>query len=513
MTKETGHAVLLEQAMKAMATGKHVEADKLFNGALNMAPGQVDCLFSYGTFLSTRGCYGAALALLLSALEQGGRQHEIYNNIGNALRGLGKDGEAEKAWTETLRIMKTHGIENPDVYNNMGTVRINAARAAEAEDWCRQALALRPDSPQAHWNLSLALLEQGRFREGWDEFGWGYRSGGRLNKQYDCGVWDGSHVKRLVLFGEQGQGDEILFASMIPDAAARCDELILDCHPRLEAIFKRSFDPLAIYPTRKDPGTAWIYDHYPITAKMAMGDLGGVLRRELTDFPAYRKEGYQPYLTTNPAFDHALKQRSDKEAKGKLKIGIAWAGGTLKTHAYHRGVDFLHFKTLIEVFEDRAEFFSVHYKKDSEAYLKKQGVKVHHWQEIIDNLDALFSLAGAMDLIITADQTIVHQAGAIGAECWVLCPHKCSWRFPPQAGDVDLPASMPWYGENVRLFRQDVNCDWTPVFERVHEALTDRLGAKEDGEITISKSGMRDGAGSPRVAEHADHGGVLQGSD
>ncbi len=475
MTKELpGHAVILTEAKRAMEAGKYDEADKLFNAALNMAPGDVDALFSYGTFMSTKGGHGAALALLISSLEHGGKQHEIYNNIGNALRGMGKDAEAESAWRETLRVMKKHGIENADVYNNLATVRINAALPEEAEDFCRQALTLNPDSPQAHWNLALALLEQGRFGEGWDEHLWGYRSGGRMNKQYDCGVWDGRHVNRLVLFGEQGQGDEILFASMIPDALERCDELILDCHPRLEPIFKRSFDKLiATYPTRKDPATAWIYDHYPIDAKMAFGDLGGLLRRELNDFPAFRPSGFAPYLKTNPAFDHALKQRTDKVAGDKMKVGIAWQGGTMKTHTFHRNVPFEYFKKLIDAFGDRVEFFSLHYKRDSEKFLKEQDVKVHHWQEIIDNLDALFSLAGAMDLIITADQTLVHQAGAIGANCWVLTPHKCSWRFPQKSGDVDLAVRMPWYGGEVALYRQDVNCEWGPVFERVHDTLAE----------------------------------------
>ncbi len=506
-----GHAVLIDEGQKAMAAGKYDKADQFFNAALNMAPGQVECLFTYGTFLLAKGCYGAALALLLSSLEQGGRPHEIYNNIGNALRGMARDAEAEAAWKEALRIMKAQGIENADVYNNLATIRINAALPEEAEAYCRQSLALNPASTQAHWNLALALLEQGRFGEGWDEHLWGYRSGGRMNKQYDCAVWNGEKVKRLVLFGEQGQGDEILFASMIPDAIERCDELILDCHPRLEAIFKRSFDKLiAVYPTRKDPATAWIYDHYPIDAKMAFGDLGGLLRREITDFPAF-DTGYEPYLKTNPAFDHGLKQRTDAEAGGKLKVGIAWQGGTLKTHTFHRNVDFSHFKKLIDAFGDQVEFFSVHYKKDSEKFLKKQGVKVHHWQKVIDNLDALFSLVGAMDVIITADQTIVHQAGAIGAECWVLTPHKCSWRFPPKSGDVDLATRMPWYGENVKLFRQDVNCEWGPVFERVHEALTERIGA-EDGEVTIGQSGGSDGNGASRAAELLDHGRVPQES-
>ncbi|MHC4342508.1 MAG: tetratricopeptide repeat protein [Planctomycetota bacterium] len=478
----------MREGLNLVSQGKFEQAYNAYNAALNMHPGSNDALFGLGSIMLKTGQFGAGINVMMGAVRNGAKRHELFNNIGNCFRGMGRTTEAEEVWKEALHLMERHEIEDADVYNNLATICVNADRAEEAEMWCKKALKINPEHVQAGWNLCLAYLEQGKLEQGWDLHYMGYRTGGRMNKQYDCGPWDGDHVKRLVIFGEQGQGDEILFASIIPDAMEACDELIIDCHPRLEGLFKRSFGEkvIATYPTRKSPETGWIYDHHPIDAKISIGDLAVLFRRKLEHFPAFREGGYKPFLKTNPAIDYGLKQRVNAAAGDKMKIGIAWEGGTLKTHFLERAVPFEYFKALIDEFGDRAEFFSVHYKSGSENFLQAQGVKVHHWQEVVDNLDALTSLVGAMDLTITADQTIIHQAGAIDAPCWVALPKKHSWRFPKKVEGVPLTDRMPWYGSNLKLFRQAKADEWGPVFADIRAQLERKLPQEpeEDGQPT-----------------------------
>ena len=462
--------VLIAEGKKAFQKGDKPTAQKRWGEALNAQPTDFEAIYLFGTSLIDQGFFGAAYNMLSVAADlSGGNVHEIYNNMGNALRACGRDREAEDAWREGLRVCDRVSAEDADLYNNMATVCINANRAAEAEAWAKKAIRMKPGHQQANWNLGLAYLEQGKFGEGFDQHWYGFLNGGRLNKQYDCGEWDGSPVKRLVIFGEQGQGDEVLFASMIPDALELCEELILDCHPRLEGIFQRSFNPAAIYPTRKNPRSDWIYDHRPINAKIAMGELGKLFRRKLDDFPRYHGGG-GAYLKTNPAMDVALKKRVDQVANGRMTVGIAWEGGTVATHCFERTTSIDPFKELIAKHPDIC-WFSVHYKKDSKRQLEEAGVPVVHWQEVVDDLDGLFSLVGQMDLVIAVDQTIIHQCGAIGQPCWIATPRRCSWRFPHAIDGDALEDHMPWYGEHVRLFRQENAGEWGPVFERISEEL------------------------------------------
>lgn len=445
--------------------------------ALNADPNCAEATYLVATCLLGKGWHGLAINCFFQARAGLPNSHEIQNNLGISLRKLGLDDAAESAWREGHRLMKKSGVEDADVYNNLATICVNAAREKEAEEYARQAIALDPNHIPAQWNLCLALLEQGRFREGWKQHRFGYMNGLRVNKQYDCGPWTGRKVKRLVVFGEQGQGDEIMFASLIPEARKRCDELIIDCHPRLERLFRRSFDALRVHPTRKSLDTQWIYQDYPIDAKCSMGDLPGIFRNSVKSF-----DGAKKYLKTNPSFTTALRRRTDMVARGRKKIGICWEGGTLDTHVFRRTPDFAFFRHLIKA-HPQAAWFSCHYKSGSDKFLASQGLPVEHWQEVIDDFDALTSLIGVMDLLITVDQTAVHQAGAIGQECWVLTPHKCSYRYCPRS----TGERMLWYGDHVKLIRQADDGEWDSVFQRLHE----KLQAFLEDTPHVDKSGIQ----------------------
>jgi tetratricopeptide (TPR) repeat protein len=457
---------IYQQAIAAWHDGDKDLAFRRCCEALNADPNCAEALYLVCTCMLSKGWYGLAFNGLMKAHEMIPDQPGPMNNIGLCLRKIGQDGSAEDAWHQAKKIMKRSGLEDPDIYANLASITINAGRAEEAEMWAREALKLRPNDTTALWNLSLAELEQGKLRQGWKNYKIGYKHGLRLNKQYDCGHYKGGKAKRLVVYGEQGQGDELMFASVIPEILPKVGELILDCHPRLQALFERSFPDATVYPTRKKVDAPWVYDVGPISAKISMGDLCGLRRQTKADF-----DQAKPFLKTNPAFDTGIKRRSDAVAEGRPKIGIAWEGGTIETHVFDRTPDFSLFKNLINAFP-QVEWFSVHYKKDSDKFLAKQGLKVHHWQEVIDNFDALTSLIGQMDLVITTDQTAVHQAGAIGQPCWVLSPERRSFRYMKAIDGEELePDVFPWYGDHVKLFRQAADCKWEPVFEQLTQAL------------------------------------------
>ena len=140
------------------------------------------------------------------------------------------------------------------------------------------------------------MLEQGQYAEGFDKYEWGFKT------KIDCfglmgmmSLYGTVAKKNSCCMGEQGIGDEILFASMIPDLIRDNKQVIFECHPRLVNLFKHSFPGLAIYGTRKDTYINWVHNHSNMEAKIAIGDLGRYYRRQVADFPKH--EGY---LKPNP---------------------------------------------------------------------------------------------------------------------------------------------------------------------------------------------------------------------
>ena len=61
-------------------------------------------------------------------------------------------------------------------------------------------------------------------------------------------MWDGSPLKEktLLIYTEQGIGDEIMFASCFEEIIEQIGECIVECDKRLIPIFTRSF-PKAIF--------------------------------------------------------------------------------------------------------------------------------------------------------------------------------------------------------------------------------------------------------------------------
>ena len=108
-------------------------------------------------------------------------------------------------------------------------------------------------------------------------------------------------------------------------------------------------------------------------------------------------------------------------------------------------------------------FVSLQYgacRAEVEAPLQAAGVRVHHWQEAIDDYDETAALVSALDLVISVQTALVHLAGALGKPVWVMVPAVPEWRYL-QSGET-----MPWY-PSVRLFRQARADDWEPVIDSV----------------------------------------------
>ena len=115
-------------------------------------------------------------------------------------------------------------------------------KSKEGVRYAKKALELKPDHADANWNYALLMLEQGQYAEGFDKYEWGFKT------KIDCfglmgmmSLYGTVAKKNSCCMGEQGIGDEILFASMIPDLIRDNKQVIFECHPRLVNLFKHSF--------------------------------------------------------------------------------------------------------------------------------------------------------------------------------------------------------------------------------------------------------------------------------
>lgn len=449
-------------ACMAHQRGDFEAASVGYAAALNDRPDDPFLLAMMGQLQMQAGNLGNAAPLLERSVGIDPTNPDAINNLAYCWRQLGHHDRAESLWRPLLEAFP----DNVDYLNNFASLYVDQGCPERGLEMIERALAIDPAYAKAHWNRALLYLEQGRFAEGWDEYAWGYRGGGRHNRQYDAGRWDGSPVKTLVVYGEQGIGDEVMFASMIPDAMRRCEQLIIDGHPRLKPLFERSFPGAVVYPTRKE-GSPWVWDH-KIDAKIAMADLGAIFRRSPEMFPG------TPYLVPDAAAVEKFRRQFKAAAGSRLIVGIAWMGGSRKTGRRYRSIMP---PDLMPLFGQKGAWFvSLQYGKEEVVRMVKRmrdelGVSLPHWQEPIDDFDALTAMAAACDVVITVDQTLWHQCGAIGKECWVLTPDRVSWRLSKVFGD-----GTPWY-KSVLFYRQEKDGDWSVPVARMADELRARIDA------------------------------------
>jgi hypothetical protein len=268
----------------------------------------------------------------------------------------------------------------------------------------------------------------------------------------------------LLVYGEQGLGDEIMFASCLPDVLQQDGEVIVECDPRLAPLFQRSFPSARVHGRASNEDTDWLSAVEPIDVQIPIGSLPSLYRRSLSAFPA--RGGY---LQAEPSRVAYWQERLSALGPGR-KVGISWRGGTVSSRRDIRSIALAQWLPILQ--QPGVEFVSLQYTDcaDELADLQVQhGVTVHHWQEAIDDYDETAALVTALDLVVSVCTSVVSLCSALGRPVWVLVPSSPGWIFM-HAGDT-----TPWF-PCASLVRQQQAGDWQVCIER----MADKLGSMPD---------------------------------
>lgn len=306
---------------------------------------------------------------------------------------------------------------DPSMINDAACQTYDAGHYTLAEAMFRHVLAERPEDHAARQNLGMTVLAQGRWREG------GAIYEARLERKPGPELpyprWSGEPLdgKRVLIWPEQGLGDQIMCARYVPALVERGCEVTLVCAPALHRLFAQAL-PATVLPasgtiTFDDPDV-WLQT---VSLVGALGDPQG---------------SRVPYLHANP------------KASG-ARIGVATRGSPTNANDARRSLPA----------GAAAELLSL----SGTVSLLPEHTGVG------DMLDTAEIIAG-LDLVISVDTSIAHLAGAMGKPVWILLPGRgVDWRWMRGRDDT------PWY-PSARLFRQGDDEDWAPVLRAVRAELS-----------------------------------------
>ncbi|OON11707.1 glycosyltransferase family 9 protein [Synechococcus sp.] len=333
--------------------------------------------------------------------------------------------------------------------------------------------------PNWAWTFGRALLAAGAWRQGWQLYEQRYYSLDRaqiippglpllgLERLQSQMAIKGSAV---LLYGEQGIGDTLMFASMLPDLEADLNgsagSLQLLLPPRLVPLMGACFPHLPVaasYPDSLLPS---------LDVACSIGSLGLLYRPDQSSFA-----GRKPHLNLPAELVEPWRQRLADLGPG-LKIGIAWQGGGTLANRMQRSLALEQLLPILQ--QPGCHWLNLQYSHNPAelaAIEQNHGIKVHHFAGTGSDLLATAGLTAALDLVITVQQTALHIAAGLGVPTWGLLPYRAEWRY-----GLSGP-HMAWY-QSVRLFRLQQRGNWAGLIETVAQRL-----AQQNGPIPSSFDG------------------------
>lgn len=398
---------------------------------------------------------------------------EAWNNLGVALQERDEEG-SYRAFHKAYQLKP--GLV--PALSSLCAVAHSLGRYDEAMSWAEMTLRLDPQNKDVLYNSSLTLLAQGKWAEAWPRYnvtlGIKDRTVRNFHGRHPTPRWNPKLNPKasVCIYGEQGIGDEIMFASMIPAAIATGARVILETDRRLEGLYKRSFPEAQVYPTRGQHICEWVAQENPET-RLEVGGLGEYFA------PAPLRTG--GYLKACPAKRAMVRAWLESVSKGdKLRVGIAWTGGSWATGRRQRTLPVADLGPLLSA--PGVDWFCVEYddpRDDLAEIGAAHGVEIHDPRSLVSrqaDYDDTAALVSELDLVIAPTTSIVDLCGALGRPVWAFAPINPQWRYSDAAG----PDAMFWY-DSARVFRQREAGKWGhPVIEarkRLNELLQERQAA------------------------------------
>jgi len=439
-----------------VALGRSSEEANAYREFLRANPGHPEATYALAVWHHARGEFEPALDLLRPLVGGPSLKREACNLLGLILgREFGQFEDGERF----LRLALEPDPLWPVALSNLGWILLEKGDHAQGLKLLDAALARDPGDHETRLVRSYMNLKRGEFESGWRDYEARHHSRFAMPRQSDFPQWDGTPLdgKTLLVRGEQGFGDQIMFASCLHEAIARAGRCIIECDPRLVALFRRSF-PTAIVEASAPPAghAAWTRQGLSVDCQIPMGSLPRLFRNRWEDFP--RHAGY---LHAAPERVAHWRVRLDALGPG-AKIGLSWRGGVAVTRRHLRSLALQEFLPLLRL---PAKFVSLQYgdcASDLNALSREHGVILPHWQDALDDYDETAALVCALDLVISVCTAVIHLAGALGKPVWILVPAVAEWRY------LDRGEVMPWY-PSARLFRQTTSGPWQEVLRQVAE--------------------------------------------
>ena len=431
------------------------EALASYDKAIALRPDYPEAFYNRGLGLQRLKRFDEALASYDQAIALKSDFAEAFCNRAASLRQLKRLNEALASYDQAIALKP----DLAEAFFSRGIVQQELKRLDEALASYNRAIAFKPDYAEAIWNRALGMLLLGRYEEGWRDYESRSTAKDFPSRWPDLEVptWQGEDLsgRHLLVLEEQGLGDTIQFVRYLPLLAERNCKVTFLAPAKLVRLLRGSMQPVEIVSELK-AGQEIDFHVALLSLPLRFNTTLGSIPHKV------------PYVRAEPELEARWKAQIGAHG---FKIGIAWQGNP--KIAEGRSIPLEQFVPLSRVPGVRLISLQKHVGLDQLARLSKDAAIESLGEAFDSGPDAFIDTAAVMtnlDLVITADTSIAHFAGALGRPTWIALKHVPDWRWLLDREDC------PWY-PTMRLFRQPRRDDWASVFAGVNQELKSQFNA------------------------------------
>jgi tetratricopeptide (TPR) repeat protein len=460
--------VLFALGNTARALGMAEAASQFYGRVLEIEPGRIEALVNLANLLRAEGRFDAAIALLEPALARAPESPELHLTLGSAHREKGEAAKAIARYRAALAIRPDYA----PALSNLADMLCDAGAREEALTLYDAAIRAAPKDAQVRLNRAILHLLNGELKAGWRDYDARTGIAGKVPRtDLRLAPWTGGSLKRtrLLVRAEQGVGDQILFAGLIPDLAARAKaeggSIVLECEPRLQPLFARSFPDVTVRPAAirtaggvPEADYGWLKSAGGANAAILMGSLPRYLRAAPEDFP-------HPHAFLVPDAAEAARWR---DVFGAGAVGICWRSGRMGGHraiqyapleAWGRFLRGIERPLVCAQYDATAEDVAELEQISGRRIIVPDGIDQKN------ELDRAAAMLSALDGVVSAPTAVACLAAATGTRTLKLL-YDTSWTALGRDHEPFTPACA--------CVSPDAPGDWPQVFEKAKERLTAR---------------------------------------
>ena len=379
---------------------------------------------------------------------------EAYNNLGLTLKEL-------ERYEEALNNINQAILLNPkysEAYFGLANIQKDLRRLEEAFINYEKATTLKPNYAEALHNWGRALLLNCNFEKANSLMEWRWQTDQKIGMPFNTSrpKWDGKVNQNVLLWREQGVGDQIMFSAAIYDLKSKSNTLFVECDRRLMPLFRRSFPDDIEYISDKSKLSINEYDYH-----LPVGSLPLYFRKSIDAF----KKTSKGWLRADDKSIDIIKNEINKNSNEKI-IGISWKSNSSISKANHRNISL---QELVEPLKKlNIKLINLQYGNASDEILKLRsdhGIDILEISnlDIFNDLDGLAALISACDCVVSIDNVTPHLAGALGVDTRLLLPQVSDERW-------GIDSKKSYLYESVKLYRQINKSDWSfPLNELIQD--------------------------------------------